>query len=169
MLSYCLSSPVQSSPRRRFLRTVPRGRGSHGRLCLRLPWYDNRLRGGIGKRPHRLQGLRPPAAACSELSRVAAVINSRPVIRTGPRVPPGLGLQPLGTARPKPTINFRSLRGTARHAITTTSNYSNFAAARLTSSTQGACVLLSYCLSSPVPSPSLSTSKLRSPGLARAD
>ena len=31
---------------------------------------------------------------------VAAVINSRPVIRTGPGVPPGFGLQPLGTARP---------------------------------------------------------------------
>ena len=27
---------------------------------------------------------------------VAAVINSRPVIRTGPGVPPGFGLQPLG-------------------------------------------------------------------------
>ena len=51
---------------------------------------------------------------------VAAVINSRPVIRTGPGVPPGLGLQPLGTARPKPAINFRSLRGTARQATTTT-------------------------------------------------
>ena len=35
---------------------------------------------------------------------VAAVINSRPVIRTGPGVPPGFGLQPLGTARPKPAI-----------------------------------------------------------------
>ena len=44
---------------------------------------------------------------------VAAVINSRPVIRTGPGVPPGLGLQPLGAARPKPAINFRSLRGIA--------------------------------------------------------
>ena len=60
---------------------------------------------------------------------VAAVINSRPVIRTGPGAPPpGLGL-------PKPAINFRSLRGIARQAITTTKNYSNFAAARLTSST----------------------------------
>ena len=37
---------------------------------------------------------------------VAAVINPRPLIRTGPGVPPGLGLQPLGTARPKPAINF---------------------------------------------------------------
>jgi len=80
---------------------------------------------------------------------VAAVINSRPVIRTGPGVPPGLGLKPLGTARPKPTISFRSHRGIARQAITTTTN-NNFAAARLTSSTQGAGVLLSYCLSSPV-------------------
>jgi len=53
---------------------------------------------------------------------VAAVINSRPVIRTGPSVPPGFGLQPLGTARPKPAINFRSLRGIARQAITTTRN-----------------------------------------------
>jgi len=66
---------------------------------------------------------------------VAAVINSRPVIRTGPGVPPGLGLQPLGTARPKPAINFRSLRGIARQAITTTTNNNNFAAARLTSGT----------------------------------
>ena len=68
---------------------------------------------------------------------VAAIINSRPVIRTGPGVPPGLGLQPLGTARPKPAIaiNFRSPRGIARQAITTTTNNSNFAAARLTSST----------------------------------
>ena len=57
--------------------------------------------------------------------------------------PPGLGLQSLGTARPKPAINFRSLRGIARQAITTTTNKRNFAAARLTS-------LLSYCLSSPV-------------------
>ena len=30
---------------------------------------------------------------------VAAVINSRPVIRTAPGVPPGCGLLPLGTAR----------------------------------------------------------------------
>ena len=65
----------------------------------------------------------------------AAVINSRPVIRTGPVVPPGLGLQPLGTARPKPAISFRRLRGIARQAITTTTNNNNFAAARLTSST----------------------------------
>ena len=66
---------------------------------------------------------------------VAAVINSRPVIRTGPGVPPGFGLQPLGTARPKPAINFRSLRGIARQAITRTTNHNNFEAARLTSST----------------------------------
>ena len=65
---------------------------------------------------------------------VAAVINSRPVIRTGPGVLPGFGLQPLGTARPKPTISFRSPRAIARQAITTTIN-NNFAAARLTSST----------------------------------
>ena len=64
-----------------------------------------------------------------------AVINSRPVIRTGAGAPPGLGLQPLGTARPKPDISFRSLRGITRQAITTTSNNNNFAAARLTSST----------------------------------
>jgi len=57
------------------------------------------------------------------------------VIRTGPGVPPGLGLQPLGTARPKHAINFRSLRGIARQAITATKNYNKFAAARLTSST----------------------------------
>jgi len=68
-------------------------------------------------------------------SEVAAVINSRPVIRTGPGVPPGLGLRPLGTGCPKPAISFRSLRGIARQAITTTTNYNNFAAARLTSST----------------------------------
>jgi len=66
---------------------------------------------------------------------VAAVINSRPVLRTGPGVPPGCGLLPLGTARPKPVINFRSHRGIARQATTTTTNNSNFAAARLTSST----------------------------------
>jgi len=66
---------------------------------------------------------------------VAAVINSRPVIRTGLGVPPGFGLKPLGTARPKHAINFRSHRGIARQAITTTTNNSNFAAARLTSST----------------------------------
>ena len=66
---------------------------------------------------------------------VAAVINSRPVLRTGPGAPPGLGLQPLGAARPKPAISFRSLRGIARQAITTTTNNRNFAAARLTSST----------------------------------
>ena len=66
---------------------------------------------------------------------VAVVINSRPVIRTGPGVPPGLGLQPLGTARPKPAINFRSPRAIARQATTTTANNSNFAAARLLSST----------------------------------
>ena len=56
---------------------------------------------------------------------VAVVINSRPVIRAGPGVPPGLGPQPLGTARPKPAISFRSLRGIARQAITTTKNYNN--------------------------------------------
>jgi len=83
---------------------------------------------------------------------VAAVINSRLVIRTGPGVPPGCGLQPLGTARPEPAINFRSLRGIARQAITTTTNNNNFAAARLTPGTQGARMLLSYCLSSPVQS-----------------
>ena len=66
---------------------------------------------------------------------VAAAINPRPVIRTGPGVPPGLGLQPLGTARPKPAISFRSPRGIARQAITTTTNNNNFAAARLISST----------------------------------
>ena len=66
---------------------------------------------------------------------VATVINSRPVIRTGPCVPPGCGLQPLGTARPKPVINFRSHRGIARQAITATTNNNNFAAVRLTSST----------------------------------
>jgi len=74
------------------------------------------------------------------------------VIRTGPGAPPGFGLQPLGTARPKPAISFRSPRGIARQAISTTKNHSNFAAARLNSSTQGAGVLLSYCLSSPVQS-----------------
>ena len=82
--------------------------------------------------------------------RAMAVISSRPVIRTGPGAPPGFGLQPLGTARPKPAINFRSLRDIARQAITTTTNNNNFAAARLTSGTYGAGVLLSYCLSSPV-------------------
>ena len=66
---------------------------------------------------------------------VAAVINSRPVIRTGPGAPPGFGLQPLGTARPKPAVSFKSLRGIARQAITTTTNSNNFAAAPLTSST----------------------------------
>ena len=66
---------------------------------------------------------------------VAAVISSRPVIRTGPGVPPGFGLQPLGTARPKPAINFRSPRAIAHQAFTTTKNQNNFAAARLTSST----------------------------------
>jgi len=65
---------------------------------------------------------------------VTAVINSRPVIRTGPGAPPGFSMQPLGTARPKPVINFRSHRGIARQDITTTTN-NNFAAARLTSST----------------------------------
>jgi len=65
---------------------------------------------------------------------VATVINSRPVIRTGPCVPPGCGLQPLGTARPKPVISFRRHGGIARQAIATATN-SNFAAARLTSST----------------------------------
>ena len=66
---------------------------------------------------------------------VAAVINSRPVIRTGPGAPPGLGLQPLGTTRPKPATSFRSHRGIARQAITTTTNNNNSAAARLTSGT----------------------------------
>ena len=56
------------------------------------------------------------------------------VLRVGLMSPPGLGLQPLGTARPKPAINFRSHRGIARQAITTTTNNNNFAAARLTSS-----------------------------------
>ena len=51
---------------------------------------------------------------------VAAVINSRPVIRTGPGVPPGFGLQPLGTARPKPAINFRSPRAIAHQAFIAT-------------------------------------------------
>ena len=54
---------------------------------------------------------------------VAAVINSRPVIRTGPGAPPGFGLQPLGTAHPKPATSFRSLRGIARQAITTPKNH----------------------------------------------
>ena len=58
---------------------------------------------------------------------IAAVIT-----RTGLGAAPGCGLLPLGTARPKPAINFR--RGIARQAITTTT-HSNFAAARLTSST----------------------------------
>ena len=70
---------------------------------------------------------------------VAAVINSRPVIRPGPGVPPGL-VQPLGTARPKPAISFRSPRAIARQALTTTTKNSNFAAARLTSSVRGWCV-----------------------------
>ena len=65
---------------------------------------------------------------------VAAVINSRPVIHTGPGIPPGCGLLPLWTARPKPVINFRCQGGIARQAITTTTN-SKFAEARLTSST----------------------------------
>ena len=56
---------------------------------------------------------------------VAAVINSRPVIRAGPGAPPGFGLQPLGTASPKPAIRLRSLRGIARQAITTPKNYSS--------------------------------------------
>ena len=76
-----------------------------------------------------------PRLHAANFRGVAAVINSRPVIRTGPGVPPELGLQPLGTARPKPAINLRSLRGIARQAITTTTNNNNFAAARLTSST----------------------------------
>ena len=53
---------------------------------------------------------------------VAAVINSRPAIRTGPGVPPGCGLLPLGAARPKPVINTRSHGGITRPAITTTTN-----------------------------------------------
>jgi len=66
--------------------------------------------------------------------RVAAVINSLPAIRTGPGVPPGRGLLPLGAARPKQVINFRSHGGIARL------DYHNhkqgtFAAAHLTSST----------------------------------
>ena len=65
---------------------------------------------------------------------VAAVINLRPVIRTGPGVPPGCGQMPLGAARPKPVINFRSHGGIVRHAFTTTTN-NNFTAARLTPST----------------------------------
>ena len=65
---------------------------------------------------------------------VAAVINSRPAIRTGPGVPPGCGLLPLGAARPKPVINTRGHGGITRPAITTTTN-NNFAAARLISST----------------------------------
>jgi len=80
----------------------------------------------------KVYALQRPHAA--NFRGVAAVINSRPVIRTGPGAPPGFGLQPLGTARPKPVINFRSHRGIARQAITTTTN-SNFAAARLISST----------------------------------
>jgi len=84
---------------------------------------------------------------------VAILGALRNIIRTGPGVPPGFGLQPLGTARPKPAISFRSLRGIARQAITTAANYNNNSAAvRLTSSTQGAGVLLSYCLSCPVQS-----------------
>jgi len=70
---------------------------------------------------------------------VAAVINSRPVIRTGPGAPPGCGLQPLGTACPKPVISFRSHGGIARQAIVSlsvsTTNNSNFAAVCLTSGT----------------------------------
>jgi len=60
---------------------------------------------------------------------IAAVIT-----RTGLGAAPGCGLLPLGTARPKPAISFRSHGGIARQAITTTT-HSNFAAARLTSST----------------------------------
>jgi len=64
---------------------------------------------------------------------VAAAINSRLVIRTGPGVPPGCGLLPLGTARPKPVISFSCDGGIARQAITTATN-NNTAAARLISS-----------------------------------
>ena len=67
---------------------------------------------------------------------VAANINSRQAIRTGPVVSPGCGLLPLGAARPKPVINTRGHGGITRPAIkiTTTTNR-NFAAARLTSGT----------------------------------
>jgi len=67
---------------------------------------------------------------------VAAVINSRPVIRTGLVPLPGFGLQALGTARPKRAISFRCHRGIARQAITTTTNI-NFAAARLNRAHKG--------------------------------
>jgi len=69
--------------------------------------HDYRLRGGIGERPHGLQGPRPPAAACVEL---AAVINSRPAIRSKPGVRPGCSLLLLGVAHPKPVINHKPLR-----------------------------------------------------------
>ena len=65
---------------------------------------------------------------------VAAVIDSRPVICTGPDVPTKCGMLPLVSARPKPVFNFRNHGGTARHALTkTTSNYC--ATARLISIT----------------------------------
>ena len=73
---------------------------------------------------------------------VAAVINSRPAIRTRPGVPPEGGMLPLIAARPKPVINLRSHGGTARHALTKTT-YNYCATARLTSSTEGAGALLS--------------------------
>ena len=38
----------------------------------------------------------PQRLHAADFRGVAAVINSRPMICTGPGVPPGLGLQPLG-------------------------------------------------------------------------
>jgi len=54
----------------------------------------------------------------ANVCEVAAVINSRPAIRTGPGVPPGCGLRPpLGAARPKPAINLRNMAASSAMQI----------------------------------------------------
>ena len=71
-------------------------------------------------------------------------------VRLGSRAHPRYVVAP---ARLKPVITFRSHGGIARRAAAKFTS-SNFAGAlRLTSRTQGAGVLLSCCLRSPVPSP----------------
>ena len=101
------------------------------RITAAAPLVHDRLVGAATVMNHAQHVL----STIANEAETQRVISLRPVIRTGPGAPPGLGLQPLGTARPQPAINFRSRRGIARQAITTTTNNNNFAAAHLTSST----------------------------------
>ena len=68
------------------------GDSAYDFLGMKINSAGGSASGRMAFKVHALQRLH-----AANFRGVAAVINSRPVIRTRPGAPPGFGLQPLGT------------------------------------------------------------------------